>query len=117
MSVTDTRPRRSHSGIRYRWVPSAVRREFDLPPESAPPGRLMRLVYDQRAAFVVVGGINTVVGFGDRRRLLEHCQYVRDADRHQRPGDRAKPAVDEVALVRLRNASPVRVPRAGPRAA
>jgi putative flippase GtrA len=38
--------------------------EFDLPPESAPPGPLMRLVHDQRVAFLVVGGINTVVGFG-----------------------------------------------------
>jgi hypothetical protein len=64
MSVTDTRPRRSHSRIRYRWVPSAVRREFDLPPESGPPGPLMRLVHDQRVAFLVVGGINTIVGFG-----------------------------------------------------
>ncbi|MCV7408081.1 polysaccharide biosynthesis protein GtrA [Mycobacterium florentinum] len=38
--------------------------EFDLPPESAPPGPLIRLVRDQRVAFVLVGGINTVVGFG-----------------------------------------------------
>jgi putative flippase GtrA len=38
--------------------------EFDLPPESAPPGPLIRLVHDQRVAFLVVGGINTVVGFG-----------------------------------------------------
>lgn len=38
--------------------------EFDLPPESAPPGPLIRLVRDQRVAFLVVGGINTVVGFG-----------------------------------------------------
>ncbi|MGO9100177.1 MAG: GtrA family protein [Mycobacterium sp.] len=38
--------------------------EFDLPPESAPPGPLMRLVHDQRVAFLLVGGINTVVGFG-----------------------------------------------------
>jgi len=37
--------------------------EFDLPPESAPPGPLIRLVNDQRVAFLVVGGINTVVGF------------------------------------------------------
>ena len=37
--------------------------EFDLPPESAPPGPLIRLVHDQRVAFLVVGGINTVVGF------------------------------------------------------
>ena len=36
--------------------------EFDLPPESAPAGPLMRLVHDQRVAFLVVGGINTVVG-------------------------------------------------------
>ncbi|WP_445160701.1 GtrA family protein [Mycobacterium sp. Dal123C01] len=38
--------------------------EFDLPSESAPPGPLIRLVHDQRVAFLVVGGINTVVGFG-----------------------------------------------------
>jgi len=38
--------------------------EFDLSPESAPPGPLIRLVRDQRVAFLVVGGINTVVGFG-----------------------------------------------------
>jgi putative flippase GtrA len=38
--------------------------EFDLPPESAPPGPLIRLFNDQRVAFLVVGGINTVVGFG-----------------------------------------------------
>ena len=37
--------------------------EFDLPPEAAPPGPLIRLVRDQRVAFLVVGGINTVVGF------------------------------------------------------
>jgi putative flippase GtrA len=36
--------------------------EFDLPPEKAPPGPLIRLVRDQRVAFLVVGGINTVVG-------------------------------------------------------
>jgi putative flippase GtrA len=38
--------------------------EFDLPPESAPPGPLIRLLNDQRVAFLVVGVINTVVGFG-----------------------------------------------------
>ncbi len=38
--------------------------EFDLPAESAPPGPLARLVTDQRVAFLIVGGINTVVGFG-----------------------------------------------------
>jgi putative flippase GtrA len=38
--------------------------EFDLPPESAPPGPLIRLIHDQRVAFLVVGAINTVVGFG-----------------------------------------------------
>lgn len=37
--------------------------EFDLPPEAAPPGPLIRLVRDQRVAFLIVGGINTVVGF------------------------------------------------------
>jgi putative flippase GtrA len=38
--------------------------EFDLPPESASPGPLIRLLHDQRVAFLVVGVINTVVGFG-----------------------------------------------------
>jgi putative flippase GtrA len=38
--------------------------EFDLPRESAPPGPLIRLVHDQRVAFVIVGAINTLVGFG-----------------------------------------------------
>ncbi|MGO9729926.1 GtrA family protein [Mycobacterium sp.] len=38
--------------------------EFDLPPETAPPGPLIRLLRDQRVAFLVVGAINTVVGFG-----------------------------------------------------
>ncbi|MCV7196617.1 GtrA family protein [Mycobacterium angelicum] len=37
--------------------------EFDLPPEPAPPGPLIRLVHDQRVAFLVVGVINTIVGF------------------------------------------------------
>ena len=37
--------------------------EFDLPAESAPPGPLIRLVNDQRVAFLVVGVINTFVGF------------------------------------------------------
>jgi putative flippase GtrA len=37
--------------------------EFDLPAESAPPGPLIRLVHDQRVAFLAVGAINTVVGF------------------------------------------------------
>lgn len=38
--------------------------EFDLPSEAASPGPLLRLLRDQRVAFLVVGGINTVVGFG-----------------------------------------------------
>lgn len=37
--------------------------ESEQPPESAPPGPLMRLVHDQRVAFLVVGGINTVAAF------------------------------------------------------
>jgi putative flippase GtrA len=37
--------------------------EFDLPQESSPPGPLIRLVHDQRVAFLLVGGLNTVVGF------------------------------------------------------
>ena len=38
--------------------------EFDLPPEQSPPGPLLRLLRDQRVAFLIVGGINTAVGFG-----------------------------------------------------
>ncbi|MGD1282489.1 GtrA family protein [Mycobacterium seoulense] len=38
--------------------------EFVRPPESGPPGLLFRLVRDQRMAFLTVGGINTVFGFG-----------------------------------------------------
>jgi putative flippase GtrA len=37
--------------------------EFELPPESAPPGPLIRLVRDQRVAFLVVGAINTAIAF------------------------------------------------------
>lgn len=37
--------------------------EFDLSPESAPPGPLMLLVHDQRVAFLLVGVINTLFGF------------------------------------------------------
>lgn len=37
---------------------------FDLPSESAPPGPLMRLIRDQRMAFLVVGAVNTILGFG-----------------------------------------------------
>ncbi len=41
--------------------------EFDLPPGPAPPGPpgpLIRLVHDQRLAFLVVGVLNGIVGFG-----------------------------------------------------
>jgi putative flippase GtrA len=38
--------------------------EFDRPAVAAPPGPLIRLVNDQRVAFLLVGGINTAVGFG-----------------------------------------------------
>jgi putative flippase GtrA len=37
--------------------------ESDRPPEPAAPGPLIRLVHDQRLAFLVVGAINTAVGF------------------------------------------------------
>ncbi len=37
--------------------------EFDLPPESTPQGLLIRLLRDQRVAFVLVGGMNTIIGF------------------------------------------------------
>lgn len=35
-----------------------------VPPEGTPAGPLLRLVRDQRFAFLVVGGINTMMGFG-----------------------------------------------------
>lgn len=39
--------------------------EFEQPVEpEARPGFLLRLVRDQRAAFLIVGTINTIVGFG-----------------------------------------------------
>ncbi|QEO10696.1 GtrA family protein [Protaetiibacter larvae] len=31
---------------------------------TGPPGPLLRLIHDQRIAFLAVGGINTLVGFG-----------------------------------------------------
>jgi putative flippase GtrA len=37
--------------------------EFELPAEAAPPGPLMRLIHDQRVAFLVIGVINTIFGF------------------------------------------------------
>jgi len=54
---------------------------------SGPPGWLLRIVRDQRVAFLIVGGINTVVGFlcfagflalfGQRRYLLALvCAHV-----------------------------------------
>jgi putative flippase GtrA len=52
--------------------------EFDLPPESAPPGPLIRIVKDQRVAFLVVGGINTVVGFGMFVVLSETVGHLLD---------------------------------------
>jgi putative flippase GtrA len=52
--------------------------EFDLPAESAPPGPLIRLVHDQRAAFLAVGGINTVVGFGIFVACSESVGHVAD---------------------------------------
>ena len=35
-----------------------------IPPDPPTAGPILRLVRDQRVAFVIVGGINTVVGFG-----------------------------------------------------
>ena len=52
--------------------------EFDLPPESAPPGLLIRLFQDQRVAFLVVGGINTVVGFAIFVACSESVGHVVD---------------------------------------
>jgi len=52
--------------------------EFDLPPESGPPGPLMRLIHDQRMAFLVVGAINTVVGFAIFIAASESVGHVVD---------------------------------------
>lgn len=52
--------------------------EFDLPPESAPPGPLIRMVRDQRMAFLVVGGLNTVVGFAIFVACSESVGHVVD---------------------------------------
>ncbi|WP_077098807.1 GtrA family protein [Mycobacterium terramassiliense] len=52
--------------------------EFDLPSESAPAGPLIRLVNDQRVAFLVVGGINTVIGFGIFVACSQTVGYVVD---------------------------------------
>ncbi|OBG95559.1 polysaccharide biosynthesis protein GtrA [Mycobacterium sp. E3298] len=38
--------------------------EFDVPRGEASPGPLTRFIHDQRVAFVVVGAINAIVGFG-----------------------------------------------------
>jgi len=35
----------------------------ELDEEQSPPGPLLRLIRDQRIAFLLVGGVNTVVGF------------------------------------------------------
>ena len=56
--------------------------EFDLPPETAPPGPLIRLLRDQRVAFLVVGAINTVVGFG----IFAACSLTVGHDIDQRFG-------------------------------
>jgi putative flippase GtrA len=41
------------------------RESEDLPPGvTGPPGPLLKLIRDQRVVFLIVGGINTVVGFG-----------------------------------------------------
>ncbi len=44
--------------------------EFDPPTESARQGPLIRLVHDQRVAFLIVGAINTSRRVRDLRRLL-----------------------------------------------
>lgn len=36
----------------------------DVPEEQAQPGPLLRILRDQRVAFLIVGVVNTVVGFG-----------------------------------------------------
>lgn len=36
----------------------------ELPAQTAPPGPLLRLIRDQRVAFLGVGAVNTVVGLG-----------------------------------------------------
>lgn len=52
--------------------------ESDLPPESAPPGPLIRLFRDQRVAFLAVGGINTAVGFGTFVACSETVGHIVD---------------------------------------
>lgn len=60
-------PEAGHGPRPHEALPDAV-----LPEASAeapagmtgPPGPLLRLIRDQRVAFLIVGGINTVVGFG-----------------------------------------------------
>lgn len=52
--------------------------EFDLPRKSAPPGLLIRLIHDQRMAFLVVGGINTVVGMAIFIALSESVGHFVD---------------------------------------
>ncbi len=93
--------------------------EFDLPPESAPPGPLIRLVHDQRMAFLMVGGINTVVGFGIFVACSESVGHLVDHRFGKVAGSLVTVGITHVLsrAVRLRDASAVRVPRAGPRAA
>ncbi len=93
--------------------------EFDLPPESAPPGPLIRLVHDQRMAFLVVGAINTRRRVRDLRRLLGERGPLRRPPVRQGRRVAGDPRHHACAgrAVRLRDASAVRVPRPGPRAA
>ncbi len=56
--------------------------EFDLPPETAPAGPLIRLLRDQRVAFLVVGAINTIVGFA----IFAACSLTVGHDIDQRYG-------------------------------
>lgn len=52
--------------------------EFDLPPELAPPGPLMRIVRDQRVAFLIVGLLNTVFGVGTFIVISETLGHIVD---------------------------------------
>jgi putative flippase GtrA len=52
--------------------------DVDPPTEAAPAGPLMRLIHDQRVAFLVVGIINTIVGFAIFIACSESVGHVVD---------------------------------------
>ena len=86
--------------------------EFDLPPGSAPPGPLIRLVHDQRLAFLVVGVLNGIVGFGIFVACSESIGHFVDHRFGKVAGSLVDPRHHVCAkrAVRIRDASPVRFP-------